>query len=191
MRRLASILAVLILLAGCAGSTATTSPAASEAASPMATAPVASATPAAKTAVPSASPTGVSARVTFDGTSCVYTGPTVIPSPATLMLEYAPTPDQQGSAVVWYAIESETTQADIDAVSADPAYSTTGLVPGFMLQSSFGPLFGTGSADVPLQVYRKATGETYDKYMIRCMINQGSADERFLGPGATLQLVEG
>jgi hypothetical protein len=192
MRRFALILAVLIPLAGCAsaGTTAPV-PAASPAAAATA-APAASPTPAAGTAAPSASPTKVSARLTFDGKQCVYTGPTVITSPAVLRLEYAPTPAQEQSSVFWTPARSDTTQADIDRVNADPSFGIyTGKAPAWALTDSMAGFVGSDTQDVSLMIIHSRAGDTYDKYVVNCWTDVGTASEKVFGPGAVLQLVEG
>jgi hypothetical protein len=192
MRRIASILAVLILLAGCAGAGTTAPvPAASPAAVTTA-APVASPATAARTPAPSASPTVVSARLTFDGKQCVYTGPTVITSPAVLRLEYAPTPAQEKSNVFWTPARSDTTQADVDRVNADPSFGIyTGKAPEWALTDSMAGFVGSDTQDVSLMVIHSRSSDTYDKYVINCWTNVGTASEKVFGPGAILQLVEG
>ena len=202
MRRCASILAVLVLLAGCAGAGAGTTapvPAASPvafttaapAASPTTVAPAASPTTAARTLAPSASPTMVSARLTFDGKQCIYTGPTVITSPVVLRLEYAPTPEQEQSSVFWTPARSDTTQADVDRVNADPSYGIhTGKAPEWGLADYMGGFTGSDTQDVSLHILHFLNG-TYDKYVINCWTNVDTASEKIFGPGAMLQLVEG
>jgi hypothetical protein len=191
MQRFASILAVLILLAGCAGAGTTAPvPAASPAAVTTA-APAASPTTAARTPAPSASPTVVSARLTFDGRQCVYTGPTVITAPAVLRLEYAPTPAQEQSSVFWTPARSDTTQADVDRVSADPSYGIyQGNAPEWALTDHMEGFVGSDTQDVSLQVWHPDTGGTYDEYVINCWTNVETASERNFGPGAILQLVD-
>ena len=201
MRRIASILAVLILLAGCAGAgtTAPVPPArpaavttAAPAASPTTASPAASPGTAARTPAPSASPTVVSARLTFDGKQCVYTGPTVITSPAVLRLEYAPTPAQEKSSVFWTPARSDTTQADVDRVDADPSYGIyKGKAPAWALTDSMAGFVGSDTQDVSLMVIHSRSSATYDKYVINCWTNVGTASEKVFGPGAILQLVGG
>jgi hypothetical protein len=192
MRRIASILAVLILLAGCAGA-GTTAPGASASPAAVTTAaPVASPAIAVRTPAPSASPTVVSARLTFDGKQCVYTGPTVITSPAVLRLEYAPTPAQEKSSVFWTPARSDTTQADVDRVNADPSYGIyTGKAPEWGLADYMGGFVGSDTQEVSLHILHFGSSGTYDKYVINCWTNVGTASEKVLGPGTILQLVEG
>jgi hypothetical protein len=100
VRHLAAFLGVLAMVAGCASS-AGTAPGASTTPGP-AVKPVAASAPTAKSIqAPSPSPMAIMARVTFDGRNCVYSGPRLIPSPAVLTIEYAPTPAQLAWGFEW------------------------------------------------------------------------------------------
>lgn len=75
MRRLTVLFAALALLAAaCAGAPVPASPSAA-----LATATPAPATPAPATPAPSSAARLIRATVTFDGTTCSYAGPTVVP----------------------------------------------------------------------------------------------------------------
>ena len=68
----AMIGALALVVAACSGSAA-------PAATPTPAAPTPSATPAQVTPAPSATPVALSAAVTFDGKTCTYVGPSVVP----------------------------------------------------------------------------------------------------------------
>lgn len=190
MRRLATFLGALALVAGCASGAATTA-GPSTTPSPVVT-PATTASPVAAPAqAPSPSPTAVNARVTFDGTNCVYSGPTVIPSPALLTIEYAPTPAQEGSRVFVVAIRSDTTRADIDSTERDPNAPNVGEgAPEWADADSYHAQLGSGSNQYYLQVLRDVNGETgstWDKYLVACLASYPGKP----APGQTiLQLVE-
>jgi hypothetical protein len=94
--------------------------------------------------VGSPAPTPVSARVTFDGVTCTYTGPTVIPFPATLKVEFAPTPDEASSWFGIVAIDPTATTADLD----DPSAPAVGeAVPWFAYPDTHLFTQGSGTFD--------------------------------------------
>jgi hypothetical protein len=166
MRQLSAILGALALVAGC--TTVGTSPGASPAASP-----VVSMNPTVPpTQAPSPSPAAVSARMAFDGTTCEYDGPTVIPSPALLTVEYRPTADQEESAVVLFAIRSDTTTEEIARTEQDPnqAAIAEGSAPAWVDGATFHAMFGSGTGTFPdaLHVWRLDDGTVYDRYFIDC-----------------------
>jgi hypothetical protein len=205
MRHLGAILAVLLLLGGCTAGAATPQPA-SPVELPVASgaaAASASAGPAPSASVgrpgsvddrtPIQSPVGVfNGRITFDGERCAYAGPTVIPSPATLRLEYAPTADQAGSMALFTPVLSETTQTDLDRVIADERYGygtvNSKPIPEFMVYTMMGGISSSSVQDVPVEV--RHMGRVYDKVAIFCITYPGMPAEGHFGPGAILQLVE-
>jgi hypothetical protein len=121
---------------------------------------------------PAPSLTAVSARVTFDGKACVYTGPTVIPFPASLTLEYAPTPAEEGSSVGVMAIRSGTTEAQLN----DPANPDIGVgTPSFVYLDTHA--FAQGSGTFPYRAVDSGmnpmaemtlNGKPYDTFMVLC-----------------------
>lgn len=189
MRRLAPFLCALALVAGCTGSAGTTP---NGLATPSATTPVETGPPATSTLRPTASPVAVQAHVTFDGTSCIYSGPRTIPAPATLTLDYAPTPAQEQSTLFIVALRHGTTQTDLDRVDANPAFGVGEgmLVPEFADADSFMGWLGTGSGTYELTVLHDPHGLTgvYDQYFVDCVATMpGRAIPR---GGAVLHLVE-
>jgi diacylglycerol O-acyltransferase/trehalose O-mycolyltransferase len=157
-----------------ASAAATASPAAAGPASTTDVAATNSPKPA-QTAAPTPKPppslTAVSARVTFDGKNCVYTGPTAIPAPAMLTIEYAPTAAMESSSVFVVAVRGDTTLADIDRTNADPNAIVGSFVPEWADEGSFNAQQGSGSNRYPLQVLHDPGGKTgtFDKYTVACL----------------------
>lgn len=191
MRQLVIFLSVIALVAGCTNSAATT-PGAARVSSPGPTAIPSTAAPgqpAAPNQAPAQSPTAVRAHVTFDGKTCVYSGPTVIPSPATLTIDFAPTPAQEGSSAFIGAIRHGTTQADIDRADAEHLGVDMGHDPAWVDAWTFKNQVGSGSAQYDLKVLRNPDGLTgiYDEYIVSCITSIPGLP----APGsAILQLVE-
>jgi hypothetical protein len=166
MRQLSAILAALALVAGC--TTVGTSPGLTPAASPaVSTSPTAP-----PTRAPSPSPEAVNAKMAFDGTTCTYVGPTVIPSPAMLTVEYRPTADQEASGVVLFAIRSDSTAEEIARTEQDPNQPAIGEgpAPAWVDEATVHAMFGSGSVTFPdaLRVRRLDDGTVYDRYFIDC-----------------------
>ena len=167
-RALTTLIATVALATACSGSGAT--PTASASASATTSAPSESAAPPAPT--PAASVTGVSARVTSDGKACAYTGPTVIPFPASLTVEYAPTPDEEGSSIGIMAIRSGTTEAEV----SDPSNPDIGVgTPSFVYLETHAFAQGSGifvyrAVDSGLNPMAEMTrdGKPYDTFMVLC-----------------------
>jgi hypothetical protein len=165
MRRLTILLGVVVLVAGCtasAGATPGTSPGA--VAHGTAGAAPSSAATVAPSAKPSASPVALKARVTFDGTACVYAGPPVLPFGATLAITYAPTPAQEGSFVGMFAVHSDATRADFMNVSNPNIGEGT---PSFVYGDT--AHFGQGSGTWDYPVTWVNGSKPYDTYMLVCV----------------------
>jgi hypothetical protein len=171
MRSVATLLCVLALVAGCTSSAATM-PGAPTKTAPTEPPATASPTPA-PTPTPMPSATAISARVTFDGSKCVYSGPTVIPFPATLTIDYAPTPAQEGSFVGIFALRSGTTAADLN----DPSNGDIGgSTPAFVYEDTHMFTQGAGRTEyrsVPSGGNPMAElgpdGKPYDTYAVVCI----------------------
>lgn len=172
MRRVISLFGVLVLVAGCAGgtsqgSTAPTNPPAVTTAPTVAPTPVPTTKP---------SPTAVSARLTFDGTTCGYTGPTVVTSPAVLNIEFAPT--DEGYALNFGMILSTTTRAEVEAVDADPSYGPAPghKTPAWLLPDTWAAIMG--SMTLPYEASVRQVGDkTYDQVLITCVRNPWASDK--------------
>jgi hypothetical protein len=131
-----------------------------------------SAEPAAMLAA-SPAPTAVSARVTFDGATCAYTGPTVMPFPATLKVEFAPTPAEASSWIGILAIDPTATTADLD----DPSAPAVGEgVPWFAYLDTHLFVQGSGTFDfraVPSGENPMADmlldGQPYSTFVVMCL----------------------
>lgn len=166
MRYLAALIAGVVVLAGCGAGT--------PAATGTSTAGAMSLGPSAVTA-PSAGPTATastaafSARVTFDGTRCVYEGPAVMTSPSSLALTYAPTPAQEGTSLMHMNVKADTTPAVIAKTVADPNAPKVGEgAPDWVLVDSWNNQLGSGTFTWDVQVWRVG-GVVYDRYYIACL----------------------
>jgi hypothetical protein len=191
MRPFAAIFCALALVAGCTSSATPNPGGATTAAPPTTASPSSTKAPGAPASpMPSASPVALKAKVTFDGKNCVYSGPTVIPSPATLTIEYAPTPALEGSQVFTAAIRSDTTAADVAREDADPSSGVAlDKDPEWVDPYTFMSKVGSGSEQFLLQVLRNPDGRTgvFDKVIVSCLVTMPGKP----APGSTiLQLVE-
>jgi len=191
-RALALLLGAAILAAGCAAGPATTT---SATLAPTGGAAAASAvdvgpTPGATMTVPRATPAQVHARVTFDGTHCTYTGPTVIPSPAVLTIEYAPTPEMAADSVQFIAaMRHDVTEADIDRIDDDPSAPLVGdAAPEWAIDESMHAQQGPGTSSYDVHVWRTLTGQVFDQYIVSCVPSMPGRPIK--GEHAVLRLVE-
>jgi hypothetical protein len=174
MKRLIGVLTGLLLVAGCTGSAGPT-------AAPMAPDVLPAGTPSEEptcpdAGCPEATPAAVSARLTFDGEACTYTGPTVVPSPSSLRLEFVPT--DEGYVATIAQVESDVTREEADRVNADEAY---GAAPGketpeWMLPGYWAAYMGTGTLDYAMEA-RTVGGVVYDQFVISCVENPWAADK--------------
>ena len=159
--------AIALVAASCTGS-----PAATQA--PTAPPPIVTTAPATPSPAAAASPTAVSSRVTFDGTTCDYTGPTVIPFPASMTIEFAPDSSLKDASVGIIAIKSGTTEAELN----DPANPDVGAgTPSFVYLDSHMFFEGAGKGEYrtvpagsnPMADPSAAGGKPYDTYLVMCM----------------------
>jgi hypothetical protein len=159
MRRFAAVLGALALVAGCASS-GSTSP--SPATTPASTSIAGStATPASTAAL---TPTAAKAKVTFDGSTCAYSGGTVFPLLTTLTITYEPTPAEEGSWVGIFAVHSDATQADFD----NPANPDIGDgTPSWVYEDTAAFAQGASVNDYSLTQWQAS--RPYDTYMVTCV----------------------
>ncbi len=76
--------------------------------------PATAATPAPTASpAPTATTPGLSVKVTFDGETCTYVGPTVIPDGTMLRFEYVPDQEVAGSISSIYGVKPGTTYQDL------------------------------------------------------------------------------
>jgi hypothetical protein len=171
MRTAATLAALIIVLAACAASP-TPPTVAPSSATPTAVAMV-TPTTAAPTPSSSAKLTAVSARVTFDGQACAYTGPTVIPFPATLSIEFAPTAGVADSWVGVVAVRSGTTTAQVEDPSNPPVGAAA---PAFAYEDTH--MFFTGAGNVDYRAVPSGgnplaepgpDGKPYDTFAVMCL----------------------
>jgi hypothetical protein len=176
MRWLPAWLCALVVVAACG--TSGTTPGVSPAAVP--TPPPAEST---ATAAPSeaATPTAYKARLTFDGKKCEYTGATTLKAPATLILEYAPTPAMEGSGFMVSGVRSDITMADMTAFAAAHPHGwvpDTGemVIPDWVyVDASEGYLASASPVAYEAGIYRTADG-TYDQVEVACLSAVANGD---------------
>lgn len=105
---LAGLLAMA--LAGCSsGATIAPSP---EPSSAPETAPPSVAAP---TATPEPIPEALDVKVTFDGETCTYLGPSVVPDGTVMRFEYAPNQEWIGTYLIVYGVEPGTSWEELKA----------------------------------------------------------------------------
>lgn len=168
MRRFASLLGLLLLIAGCGGASPST-PSATPTPPPVAAATPTLAPPHRPTPTPS--PPTVGARLTYDGRVCTYTGPKVVTAPAVLAIEFAPT--KESYALNFGMVLSTTTMADAREGDQDIYGPAPGkLVPSWLLGSSWHAFWGPGTATYDLRII-----DTYDQALITCVQHQWTDDQ--------------
>lgn len=120
MRKLTTFVGLLALVVAACGASASPSPVPTETPAPTGAA----------TAAPTAAPTA-SATVTFDGATCAYSGPTVVPAGTKLTIEFQNTPaaiqastnqgaTSIGSDLVILPVKPGTTEATLEATMPAP-----------------------------------------------------------------------
>lgn len=170
MRRLIAALASLVLLAACSGSASTpTAPPATTTSVPTAPASVTAAPPSATVApTASASPVAATGIVTYDGKTCAYTGPTVLPVGAALRIQFAPSVETY--TLNWAPALHGTTLAELKKddgrAAVGPDYDG-GQMPAWAMASAAHTSFGSGTVPLTMSVYT-AGSKTYDGLVIAC-----------------------
>ncbi len=143
MRRLTAILPLSMLVIAACGSSAAPTPAAATP-TPTATQVLETSSPTPTTHAP------INAVVVFDGESCAYAGPAVIPSGTTLRLDYENRAKEQAGLFVARVDDGTTVQDLRDWAAVHPADQYPGSVyPGDMyelLPGATGPLSMAPSA---------------------------------------------
>ncbi len=119
MRRFTTLIGALVLVvAACGGSASPTATPGPATATPVAATPAA--TPA--TPAPTATPAAISAAVTFDGQTCTYAGPPVIPRGASVTFTLVNTPAWEkgslGAALLVAPVRDGTTWEQVLAYAA-------------------------------------------------------------------------
>ncbi len=186
--------ALTLVVAACGGAaspSATSAPAAATPATATATpAPaVVTTAPTAPAPAPTAAPTAV--KVTFDGKTCTYAGPSTVPSGSTLVWTFDNTPlpiDGYGSGLAVAPVVDGTTWEQILAyLAAEPRAS---VVPPWLKLPDVGEgeikiLFDTPAASgATLQVRL-----TRDAYFVTCNTNMDGGDKAF--PAILLKTMKG
>jgi hypothetical protein len=178
VRRLTTLsLAIALVAASCTTGAGTTgqgaTPGESSAPSPMPTDAASGAGGVGATSTPSPTLTSVSARITFEDSTCAYTGPTVIPFPATLTVEYAPSQALKDSFLGIFAVRSGTTEADLQ----DPDLPDIGEgTPPFVYLDTH--MFAQGVSTGPYRAVDTGAnpmaelgpdGRPYDTFVVLCV----------------------
>ena len=177
--------ALALVIAACSGS-----------ASPATTPGLAAATPASATPAPTAAPAAISATVTFDGQSCKYAGPAVVPLGAavsfTLVNTSAWAKGSLGAALLVTPVQDGTTWAQVLAYAETrhvfplpewmriPGTEGMGEVPGEAL--SMIPLEGRSD-------YSGTTVMTRNLYLVVC--NTSPDEGQVPYPAILLQVMRG
>ena len=168
MRRFTTLTLALALVVAACTSSGSTSSAPSQV---PATAAPATAAPAQVTPAPTATPVAIAATVTFDGQTCVYAGPSVIPRGASVTFKLTNTPaalkDSQGAALLVMPVVDGTTW---DRILADVAtYKQSEEPPWVFLPDGVGdrevqilyPSSATAGATLTVAMHRNA-------YLVDC-----------------------
>lgn len=140
---MAGLLAVM--LAACSSATSPAPSAEPTAVPTPAPTPTAVATPKLLTPVPTSTAADLSVRVTFDGETCTYVGPNVIPDGTVVRFEYVPDAQVIGSYLMMYGIEPGTTFQDlVDSLANDDGDVSTD-VPDWVYQPTVSWTQGAGT----------------------------------------------
>lgn len=181
MGRFTSLIAVVaVAAAACAG---TGSPATADQATPD----QATATPAATSLAPAtsspAAPAPIAVNVAFDGTTCSYTGPTVVPSGSTLVwtLRNAPELDMwTGSTLGVEAVVDGTTWDQVLSGS----HKTSVAPPWVILEDERLLWFNDANKGMMME-----TTMTRSAYLVVCFQSPQGADTSF--PAALIRVLKG
>ena len=140
---MAGLLAVM--LAACSsGTSAAPSAAPSAEPTPQPT-PTTAATPAPTASpAPTATTPGLSVKVTFDGETCTYAGPTVIPDGTMLRFEYAPDQEVGGSYLIVYGVKPGTT-VEMAVENGPDGTTVVSDPPDWVLQTTASWIQGAGT----------------------------------------------
>lgn len=146
-------------------------------------APAAAATPVATPAPTTVAtdPQQIDVRVSWDGTTCAYTGPTDIPRGARMTFAMTNTDTalkdgHDGTVLVFYAVDPSITTADFDAWVAEHPKGSS-IPPWLHREELIGPLYPEGAAagDTMSHVM------TADKYMVSCGESPDDGEAMHLG----------
>ncbi len=204
MGRLMTSVAAVALLASACGSAAT-----SAAPSAAAPAPTATAAPATATPTPAASATAIAVKVTFDGKTCTYAGPSVVPSGAVLDWSMENTPEAfkstKGAGLIVLPVAEGTSWDEIVGYTSTHKSSEIpdwALVPG---SGAYNGVDGLGEMKMMVPVYPQigadgtveyvnsgqtmTTTLTRAAYYVGCHTSEEDTDWAY--PGALLQVITG
>lgn len=182
MGRLTTLIAALALLvAACTGTPVATSSSAATATHP----PAPTTTPAPATLAPSSTGRLIPATITFDGSTCQYAGPTVVPSGSVIEWTLVNTPaalkGSIGGAILVCHVFGGTSWEDILAYNAEHP-SLYDPPPWLASSQQFEP--GDAAAGVPM---RTLAGP----YAISVYCVNADGDNRLVFPAALIQVLKG
>jgi len=175
---MAGLLAVT--LAACtSGSSSTLSPEPKVAPTPEPTPTMAATPEPAATSAPTSPTAALSVRVTFDGDTCSYIGPTVIPDGTVVQFDYVPDQTVLGSYLMVYGIEPGTTfQMLLDALAADEYDDISTNIPDWVYRPTATWTHGAGTMLYTIEsVKRGSDGVDYvvGGYHVMCDTPKGYA----------------
>ncbi len=100
----------------------------------------------AETPAPTSTTPGLSVKVTFDGETCAYVGPTVIPDGTVVRFEYVPDQQVAGSYLMVYGVEPGTTyQMLLDSIEYSGGDNVAEDVPDWVYQKTAAWISGAGT----------------------------------------------
>jgi hypothetical protein len=172
----------ILLFAGC---TAGAAPTAAPSLTPQPTEPTA---PVASPAAPVASPTeairSVAVKVTFDGETCAYEGPSVLLEATRLNFEFMPTSDEprETGAVFGGVLPGTTWEEIVDSTKVGRA----SVNPGWFYEAGYTVQFGPGTNSYIVR--SSLFGQALAGHFVGCMTSPSTTDTMY---PAALLLVAG
>lgn len=176
---LGGLLALSLAACTSGSSPAPTEPSPATSAEPS---PVTSAEPSAAVS-PSAAAEPLALAVTFDGETCTYTGPTVVPEGTLTEFSYAAADGTEASVLVVGAVLPGTTW---EQIVADVGTRAGSDVPDWFSQLSF---INVEDGDSALYTLRGELGQSFGGYFVGCATtpeSEGGSDRMF--PAALIEL---
>lgn len=152
MRTRILITALLTLTLAACSSGATPEPSVEPTPQPS-TAPAASLAPTPTAAV-------LDVKVTFDGETCTYLGPSVILDGTLMRFEFAPDPDVEDASLLVYGVQPGTTyEMLLEAVAASTDGDFTIGIPDWVIQPTYATVDGAGSLLYLIESVKQSTVE--------------------------------
>lgn len=154
MRRITTLVAAsMLLLAACGGASEDVAPGdGAEAATTEATQEVSTTQEVSETTPPATpEPQSIEAKVVFDGDSCAYHGPLVVPGGAEMTLDFEATARPENVALVVMGVVDGTTWEEV-VRDADTIPASTTEIPPWIRVDDLDARITPGSLTVPLEV---------------------------------------